>query len=197
MQQRIPAAGVDGNPEPAFSWTRPKAEFQRAVDAVASLISGRYGISIVTGDVGAEFKGDLDGAEIVIATGSDAETTLFLLTHLFGHTVQWNTCERSREIGLATAPGTSPEWLAELAAYETAAGRYGQTLLHEAGVRSLDQWLADYAACDAAYLRHFYATGARAGFFSFWRPGQPLLEPLPIPAFTPRRWRLRGEGIVV
>jgi hypothetical protein len=174
-----------------------ESEAASAAAAVAAVVTGCHGVGIVTGDVGEDFKGDLDGAEIVLATGSDAETTLFLLAHLFGHTVQWNTSERSRRIGLAASPVPSMEWLAELETYEREACRYGQALLHDAGIRSLDQWLADYAACDADYLRHFYATGTRAEFFSFWRPGQPLLETLAIPPFTPRRWRTRSRGIVV
>lgn len=178
-------------------WSIPKSEAASAAAAVTALVTGRYGVAIVTGAVGADFKGDLDGAEIVIATGSDAETVLFLVAHLFGHTVQWNTCQRWREIGLAATPGTSREWLAELETYEREACRYGQALLHEAGIRDLDQWLADYAACDAAYLRHFYATGTRGEFFGFWLADRPLLEPLAIPAFTPRRWRRRSQGIVV
>jgi len=127
------------NPDPADR----RAAFKCAADAVAVLITGHYGISIVAGDVGPASKGDLDGAEIVIAPGSDAETTLFLLAHLFGHTVQWNTSERARRIGLTTTPGTSAEWFAELQAYELEACRLGQALLHQAGVRRLDQWLAD------------------------------------------------------
>jgi hypothetical protein len=197
MQRHTPTGSVSRHPDPTVCAAEKRRDFEQAAAAVAALISSRYGVALTTGDVGADFKGDLDGAEIVIASGSDAETTLFLLAHLFGHTVQWNTCERWREIGLAVTPGTSQEWFADLEIYEREACRYGQTLLHDAGVRGLDQWLADYAACDAAYLRHFYASGRRGEFFSFWRPGQPLLEPLAIPAFTPRRWRRRSQGIVV
>jgi hypothetical protein len=197
MQRHTSTGRIAGDPDPTASAAEARPDFEQAAAAVAALISGRHGVAITTGDVGEQFKGDLDGAEIVIAPGCDAETTLFLLAHLFGHTVQWNTSETSRRIGLVTTPAVSAAWLAELAAYELEACRYGQTLLHDAGVRGLDEGLADYAACDAAYLRHFYATGARGEFLSFWRPGQPLLEPLAIPAFTPRRWRRRSQGIVV
>jgi hypothetical protein len=69
--------------------------------------------------------------------------------------------------------------------------------LHELGVRDLDQWLADFAACDLAYLVHFYRNGDKPPFRSFWRDGQPLLEPLAIPVFEPTRWVTRYEGIVI
>ena len=197
MQRHTPTGRIARDPDLTASAAESRPDFQQAAAAVAAVISGRHGVAITTGDVGDDFKGDLDGAEIVIASGSDAETTVFLLVHLFGHTVQWNTSEHWRRIGLAASPGTSPEWLAELETYEREACRYGQALLHDAGIPGLDQWLADYAASDAAYLRHFYASGTRAEFFGFWRSGQPLLEPLPIPPFTPRRWRKRSLGIVV
>ena len=87
--------------------------------------------------------------------------------------------------------------LAELEAYEREACRYSLRLFHEAGVTDLDQWLSDFAACDFAYLRHFYATQEKAPFRSFWRDGAALIEPLAIPEFTPTKWRARWEGIVV
>lgn len=62
---------------------------------------------------------------------------------------------------------------------------------------TFDQWLADYSACDLAFLRHLYVTGERRAFRHFWRGGQPLIDPLAIPPFTPRRWRRRGQAIVL
>ena len=171
--------------------------FVAACEAVLARVTGHYGVAVSTGPVGESLKGDLDGAEIVIGAGSDPETTLFLLAHLFGHTVQWNTSPEARQLGMTLPAEVTAPRLAALESYEEEACRYSQTLLHEAGVRDMDQWLADYAACDRAYLRRFYTTGTRSPFHDFWRPDQPLLEPLPIPAFVPRRWRRRGRGIVV
>ena len=91
----------------------------------------------------------------------------------------------------------SHEELDALEAYEREACRYSQQALHEAGVDALDQWLADYSACDLAFLRHFYVTGERRAFRSFWQFGQSLIEPLAIPAFTPTRWRQREKPIVL
>jgi hypothetical protein len=56
---------------------------------------------------------------------------------------------------------------------------------------------ANVAACDFAYLRHFYATGETRAFRSFWLEGRPLLTPLAIPEFHAARWLSRWEGIVV
>jgi len=172
--------------------------FANAFHAVAAHLHRQYGVAVVIAEVPEPFKGDLDGAEVVIGPGNDAETRLFLVAHLFGHTVQWNTSEASRRLGM-TMPVNPPEddTLDALEAYEREACRYSLQALHEAGVRHLDQWLADYSSCDFAFLRHFYRTGERKSFSGFWRDGQPLLDPLAIPSFTPRRWRQRGRAIVV
>ncbi|NBW96652.1 MAG: hypothetical protein EBR28_07935 [Planctomycetia bacterium] len=179
------------NPVPDIAGFRP------AIRSASGWATRRYGVAVTTDVVGLDLKGDLDGEEIMIATACDPETTLFLVAHLFGHTVQWNTSAAARDLGMIAPTAMPPGRLGDVTSYEIEACRYGLTLLHEAGVHDLDQWLADYAACDRAYLGHFYATGTIGEFRRFWRDGQPLLEPLPIPAFVPRRWRLRSGGIVV
>jgi hypothetical protein len=168
--------------------------FKQVFDTVEPLIERRYGIPVVISDVPNPFTGDLDGLEIRVDHDLDAEEATFILVHLFGHTVQWNVSERAREIG--SAPPT-PELVPEIERYEREACRYSLQLFHEAGIRDLDPWLADFSACDLAYLKHFYATGEKRPWRSFWTTGNSLLEPLPIPRFEPRQWRSRWEGVVV
>jgi hypothetical protein len=156
-----------------------------------------YGIPVVITDVPPPFTGDLDGATIFVDFHEDIENALFIVAHLFGHTVQWCTCPAAREIGIAARVDPSPENLAKVRAYEVEACRYSLQLFHDAMVGDLDQWMSDFAACDYAYLEHFYRTGEKADFRSFWRDNQPLLTPLPIPPFEPKRWKSRWEGIVV
>jgi type 1 glutamine amidotransferase len=81
--------------------------------------------------------------------------------------------------------------------YEREACRYSLQLLHDAGIHDLDQWISDFAACDGAYLMHFYRTGEKRPFRSFWRDGTPLATPLAIPEFQPVRWLSRHQGTVV
>ena len=64
-------------------------------------------------------------------------------------------------------------------------------------MRGFGQWLADYSACDLAFLRHLYLNGERRPFRDFWQADRPLIEPLAIPPFTPRRWRRRDQPIVL
>jgi hypothetical protein len=87
--------------------------------------------------------------------------------------------------------------LDRLEAYERQACAYSQMLFHEAIVTDLDAWLADYSACDFAFLRHFYRNGERLDFRRFWREGSPKIEPLAIPSFTPVRHRRRHRPIVL
>ena len=173
------------------------ARLREVFNALEAHIERRYALPVIISDVPFPFTGDLDGAEIRVDYEEEIESALFIMLHLFGHTVQWNTSARAREIGRLMEANPSAELLAELEAYELEACRYSLQLLHEASVFDLDQWLSDFASCDFAYLRHFYQTGEKRPFREFWQPGQPLLEPLGIPEFRPTRWISRWTGIVV
>ena len=173
--------------------------FRQAFNAVEAYIERRYRLPVVITDVPDPFTGDLDGASIAVDYDLDAEEALFILVHLFGHTVQWNVSPRERELGLLEVRAEqrpSEALLADLAEYERTGARYSLQLFHEAGVHDLDQWLADFAACDVAYLLHVYRTGEKRPFRSFWRDGCPPLAPLPIPDFRPTRWVARSGTVI-
>lgn len=171
--------------------------FLDAFNRLERHIEDRYGIPVVLTDVPHPFTGDLDGEEIRIDYENDPEEALFILVHLFGHTVQWNVSERAREIGQLAVREPSDALLAELAGYERDAARYSMALVHQAGIAGLDQWLSDFSACDVAYLLHFYRTAEKHPFRSFWREGSPLITPLALPHFQPTRWWSRWEGVVI
>jgi hypothetical protein len=173
------------------------ARLREVFNAVERRIEDRWGIPVTISDVPNPFTGDLDGEQILVDHDIDIEDAVFILVHLFGHTVQWNLSEDARRIAFARPGPWSEEQLAELAAYEREACRFSLQLLHEAGFHDLDQWISDFAACDAAYLMHFYRTGEKRPFRSFWRAGAPLVTPLPIPSFQPTRWISRYDGTVV
>jgi hypothetical protein len=178
--------------------TRPgDARLRQVFDTVEPLIERRWGIPVVIRDVPHPFTGDLDGAEIHVDHDLEIDEALFVVAHLFGHTVQWNTAPETRDIGRVRPGAVTDAELAAVRRYELDACRYSLQLFHEAGVRDLDGWLADFATCDLAYLEHYYRTGEKRPFRSFWRDDQPRLEPLGIPAFHPSRWMSRWEGTVV
>ena len=177
---------------------RPSDDRLRQVfNIVEPYVEDRYQIPVLIRDVPDPFAGDLDGSEIHVDYAEDIESAVFILAHLFGHTVQWNTCPKARDIGYGILENPTEEQLAELMIYENDACRYSLQLLHDAGVHDLDQWLCDFSACDLRYLMHFYRTGEKRVLKSFWEEGAELLEPLPIPEFHPTKWITRFAGIVV
>ena len=167
-------------------------------DRVEPYIERRWGVPVTISDVPNPFTGDLDGERIAVDYELDIEEAVFILIHLFGHTVQWNVSDEARAIGMRR-PGESwtESQLAEASGYEQDAARYSLQLLHEAGVYDLDQWLSDFSACDIAYLMHFYRTGEKRAVTSFWADGTPVLAPTAIPDFHPARWLSRFDGTVL
>lgn len=182
--------------------SEPSGErLKQVFDRLERHVEDRYGVPVILKDVPDPFTGDLDGAEIHVDYAEDVESALFILVHLFGHTIQWNLSARARELSKLFfsegKPAVTPEVFAELEAFEREACEYSLQLLHDAGVHDMDQWVSDYWACDFAYLLHFYRTGEKRPFKSFWKDGSPRIGPKPIPAFVPRRWVSRADGVVV
>ncbi len=125
------------------------ASFAACCSLVERYIEGR-GIRVVVRDVPDPLLGDLDGAEIHIDHLLDDEQRLFLLVHLFGHTVQWNVHPEAFELGRLQTPPVDERLLPAIAAYEREAAAYGLAMLHQVGAAGLDQWLAAYTARDIA-----------------------------------------------
>lgn len=177
---------------------RPSGRYLRfLLPRVRARIEDRYGIVVAFVAMAPPFTGDLDGAEVRIQRGHAVEAAFFTLVHLFGHTVQWNTCERTRRIGDREPGRFSAAEIEEVKGYEREASRYAVQLLHETGIADLDPWIADFAAADLAFLEHLYTTGEHRPLAEFWIDGQPLLEPLAIPDFRPRRCKFRWDGVVL
>jgi hypothetical protein len=156
-----------------------------------------YGIRVVIRDIPDPLTGDLDGSEIDIDYAVTPEQRLFLLAHLFGHTVQWNVSPALFEIGRQYRPPVNEDLIPAIVAYEREAAAYGLAMLHEIGIMDIDGWFCDYTACDQAYLLHFYRTGEKRDFRSFWAGNTPRIQPQPIPRFTPTRRAFRMDGIVI
>jgi hypothetical protein len=159
-------------------------------------VEDRWGIPVVISDVPHPFTGDLDGAEIKVDFQLAIEDAVFILVHLFGHTVQWNTSPEARAIGGENRTTWDEPALAAVATYERDACAYSLQLLHECGIHDLDQWISDFAACDCAYLVHFYRTGEKREFRSFWRDGSDLVAPKPIPEFQAQKWMSRWGTVI-
>src|SRR5256885_8103532 len=102
-------------------------------------LEDRYELPVVISDVPNPFTGDLDGAEIRVDYDLNAEESLFILVHLFGHTVQWNLSAANRELGKKVEANVPESRLAEIQDYERTACAYSLQLLHDLGVHDLDQ----------------------------------------------------------
>lgn len=174
------------------------------IPRVAAHLRQAYGLDVREGPVSGNATGDFDGVTILLRPDLEPEMKLFILCHLFGHTVQFNQSDGLRRIGLkAYGPGElSPESVREIIQYEQDASRYAIAMLPHAGVVGLDQWLSDWSHGDLAYLLDIYRSGERPQLTldflrhytrHYVRPGSPLLEPLPVPPFTPRRWEFRSS----
>jgi hypothetical protein len=176
----------------------PTPERLREVfDRIEPMIEQRWGIPVQITDVPHPFTGDLDGQLIQVDHDIPIDEAVFILVHLFGHTVQWNVSEAARAIGAVKRETWNEDELAQLMRYEEEACGYSLQLLHDAGINDLDQWISDFAACDQAYLLHFYKTGEKKPFRELWRDNARLIAPLPIPDFQPARWISRYDGTVV
>src|ERR1700735_3566098 len=101
-----------------------------------------YGIRVVTRDIPDPLTGDLNGAEIHIDHAVTPEQRLFLLGHLFGHTVQWNTDPAAFETGRQYKPPVNEDLIPAIIAYEGEAACYAVALFHEAGITDVDEWLS-------------------------------------------------------
>ena len=175
----------------------PEPRLREIFNLVERAIESRWGIPVAIRDVPPPFTGDLDGERIDLDHDLPIDEALFILLHLFGHTVQWNASEETRALGLAPVKDPTDELLAEIEAYEREAGRYSTQLLHELGIFELDQWLADFTDADVRYLLHFYRTAEKLPLEQVWRGSQPPIEPAPIPHFQPTRWLSRSDGVVI
>lgn len=167
-------------------------DFSTALTTVRQHIESTYGIPIKICDVLDPNTGDFDGEHIYIDFALKPEDELFVLLHLFGHTVQWNISDELRAIGLDSTPGKSESQLGPIFNYECDATRYGLTLLHTCAITDLDRWASDWFHADWRYLRHFYTTGEKTTVLQYFRPGEDeTLTPLAIPPFKTHRWTTR------
>lgn len=163
--------------------------FKEAYDRVELHIEQRYGVPVKIGDVLDPNTGDFDGLQITVDHDQDLESAFFVLVHLFGHTVQWNTSAHYRELGHDLSIGKGEAVLRQIHDYEKNATRLSLQLMHEAGIIHLDQWVSDWWAADWRYLEHYYRTGEKLDFRKLLDPGKAeRLTPLAIPRFTPQKW---------
>ncbi len=170
------------------------SEFKEVWNRIDRFIEETYAIPVRISDVADANTGDFDGASIQVAYDQDVESALFVLIHLFGHTVQWNISELWRQIGQNSGAGTAKtdEEMQLIYHYERDATRYSLGLLRAVQIEFLDRWASDFWHADWAFLSHFYRTGQKLDVLTLLKPGVgELLTPLPLPQFVPQRFTSR------
>src|SRR5258708_29380880 len=98
--------------------------FREVFNTVEPFIEQHYGVPVAISDVPNPYTGDLDGAEIHVDYDVSIEEAVFILVHLFAHTVQWNLCAHARTIGSLVYRAPTVELLLQLEAYKREACRY-------------------------------------------------------------------------
>jgi hypothetical protein len=166
-------------------------DFRAVYKVVSDRIEREYCTSVSVGDVKDPNTGEFDGQEIWIDYNLDDEVALYVLVHLFGHTVQWNIDAELRKLGLDVSRTKTPEQLERIFRYEKQATRYGVTLLRECGIADMDQWISNWFGTDWRWLEHLYRTGEVLGHRDTWTGCDECLEPLEIPDFTPTKYEMR------
>jgi hypothetical protein len=172
--------------------TQPAIDFRIVFRSLVERIEQMYSLQVNIGPVTGSYTGQFDGKEIWVDLDKDPEEAVFILVHLFGHTVQWNIDEKLRVLGLANSVVTEQD-LPRIYEYERQASQLGLALLQETGEFGLARWLTDRFGADWRFLAHFYRTGEKVRFESDAGADEPLLTALAIPVFVPQRWPPRGS----
>jgi len=167
-------------------------DFRAVFHALVEQIEQAYSLKVTIGPVTGSYTGQFDGKEIWVDLDKDPEEAVFILVHLFGHTVQWNVDEKLRVLGLANSGVTEAD-LPRIYRYEREASRLGLAMLEQSGEFRLARWLTNRFGADWKFLAHFYRTGEKVRFEVETGAGEPLLTSIPIPSFVPQRWPPRGS----
>jgi len=170
----------------------PAVDFKAVFHALVDRIESAYGLKVIVGPVVGSYTGQFDGESLWVDLQKDPAEAVFILAHLFGHTVQWNLDENLRRLGLAETGVTEAD-LPRIYEYERQASQLGLALIEETGEQGLARWLTDCFGSDWKFLAHFYRTGEKIRFELETGADEPLLTALPIPKFIPQRWPPRGS----
>jgi len=178
-----------------------EADFSNFYNTVSFYMFKRYGIRLEEAVLEEPKTGEFDGIHIFISDNLHFEDKLFLLLHLFGHTVQWQTSERSRNLGLLQPEliefneyrmSLLPK-LDMIFEYEKEACQYGLRLLEESNIVDLTQWLSDWFNADWKFLKRIYTLGYREEFrinfkSQYFFYNTTLLKSKQIPRFNLKNW---------
>src|ERR1051325_7969669 len=122
-------------------------DFKTLFRSLVQRIERVYSLKVNVGPVIGSYTGQFDGKELWVDLEKDAEEAVFILVHLFGHTVQWNIDEKLRVLGLANSGVTEAD-LPRIYEYEREASQIGLALIEKTGEFGLARWLTDRFGAD-------------------------------------------------
>jgi hypothetical protein len=177
-------------------------DYKAVFDSFKFTLEHSFGLKTEVKKLNISITGDFNGIEILVRDDLPQEMKLFILAHLFGHTIQFNTSQKLRKLGMTQfgPHNVSEKILRKIKNYESDASRYALQLFHDLGIHTLDQWISDWVAADWHYLSELYTSGEKSNLSKsfilnfkskYLTYGTPPLTPLAIPPFTPQKWESR------
>jgi hypothetical protein len=176
---------------------RPESVGQLPADVLLTLWTKttsavvKRGFALEYRDLDPPRTGIFDGLRIVIDPDVEFEMQCFILLHLFGHSVQWVAPSLEHKLGPLQNTADKEQFMQVLHAYELEAALYGLQLLHEAGVRDLDQWYSDFVETDWRYVDRYYREGSIPPWEECVVRNFPLIRPAAIPPLRHRQVEVR------
>lgn len=151
----------------------------------------KHGFALELRDLEPPRTGIFDGLRIVIDPDVDFEMQCFVLLHLFGHSVQWIAPSLEQNLVALQSTSDKNRFMQVLHDYERQAGRFGLTLLHEAGIFDLDGWYSDFVETDWRYVERYYQTDKIPPWEECLTSASEPVQPLEIPPLVSRQVEVR------
>lgn len=164
----------------------------------------QYGLRVDRCDLGLN-TGEFDGESIKLNSLCPSDMSLFVLAHLFGHTVQWCVSESARQIGLKKFSAPVDEVsLMLVKEYEKNASQIGASLLVSVWDYpvAIWNWVGNWFDADWKYLRDLYSgkdvtppvPNSNAWKAKYYRPASSnIIECANIPKFNPCLFEVRNS----
>jgi hypothetical protein len=166
---------------------------QDLVDIWTRITSGivKQGFVVEYRDLEPPRTGIFDGLRIVVDPDVGFEMQCFILLHLFGHSVQWVAPAIEHKLHALQNTPDKAEFMRVLEAYEFEAARFGLQLLHQVGLRHLDDWYSDFVATDWRYVERFYREERLPPWEECVVTDAQRIEPASIPPLAHRQVEVR------
>lgn len=150
-----------------------------------------YGYEVREAELEKPKTGIFNGLAITLDQSQPAYLKVFILLHLFGHSVQWTAPAIEHKLEALQNTPDKAEFMQVLHNYEYEAAQFAAKLLVDAGFPEYQGWLADFVETDWQYVKRYYETDRIPPLEDCVSLGQPLIEPGEIPEIQLRKVAVR------